>query len=235
MRQAAAEGITLNTSLVVPRKGINKASYMEAFPLSQGKIPAIEGNGVKITETIAICYVSALSNIYIPPSRHLLTVVQYLSRLNPKSHLLGSGGTLAQEALVLQFVNFANQELLQTLARWFLPLIPGFTDPAPYNYNDIEMGKRRSLTLLDNLERVMTGVEWLVGDGPTLADVFIAVVLSRGFQYVLGRDWRDAHPACTAHFERVRKWEPVTQVIPEFCLVEEALPNVQPPPVQQQD
>ncbi|KAJ3500272.1 hypothetical protein NM208_g17183 [Fusarium decemcellulare] len=59
---AAAEGITLNQSLVVPRKGINKAAYMEVFPLSQGKIPAIEGNGVRITETIAITYPKGASS-----------------------------------------------------------------------------------------------------------------------------------------------------------------------------
>jgi hypothetical protein len=34
---------------------------MERFPLSQGKIPAIEGPGVKLTETIAIAHVSTLA------------------------------------------------------------------------------------------------------------------------------------------------------------------------------
>ena len=38
--------------------GINKAAYVERFPLSQGKIPAIEGPGIKLTETIAIATVS---------------------------------------------------------------------------------------------------------------------------------------------------------------------------------
>lgn len=129
---------------------------------------------------------------------------------------------------MLQYVSFANQELLQTLACWVLPLIPGFTDPAPYNYGAIELEKRKSLTLLDKLEGVMAGVQWLVGDGPTLADIFVAVVLSRGLQWVLGRKWREAHPACMAHFDRVRKWEPVAQVILNFDLIEEELPNVQP-------
>lgn len=56
--QAAAEGITLTQSLVIPRNGVNKAAYMERFPLSQGKIPGLEGPGVKLTETISIVYVS---------------------------------------------------------------------------------------------------------------------------------------------------------------------------------
>ncbi|KAF2184928.1 glutathione-S-transferase theta, GST [Zopfia rhizophila CBS 207.26] len=172
---AAAEGITLNQSLVVPRKGINKAAYMELFPLSQGKIPALKGPGVRITETIAIAY-----------------------------------------------------ELLPTLARWFLPLIPGFTDPAPYSYDAVEEGKRASLALLDKLEGVLEGVEWLVGDGPTLADIFVGAVLSRALQWVLDKKWREAHPVAMAHFERVRNWEVVAQVIPDFKLVEVEPPNVQP-------
>lgn len=154
--------------------------------------------------------------------------MKHLSKLSLKSHLLGSAGTLAQESLVLQYVSFANQELLPTLARWFLPLIPGFTDPAPYNYDAIEEGKRASLALLDKLEGVLEGKKWLVGEGPTLADIFVAVVLSRGLQWVLGRTWREAHPASMAHFERVKNWEPVTQVIPVFGLVEVEPQNVQP-------
>lgn len=129
---------------------------------------------------------------------------------------------------MLSYVSFANQELLQTLARWFLPLIPGFTDPAPYSYDAVEEGKRASLALLDRLEGVLEGVEWLVGDGPTLADIFVAVVLSRGLQWVLDRKWREAHPAAMMHFERVRNWEAVAQVIPDFKLVKEEPPNVQP-------
>lgn len=64
--QAAAEGIPLHQSLVVPRKGINKDTYLELFPLSQGKIPAIAGPGVKITETIAIAYVSTSPCTMLP-------------------------------------------------------------------------------------------------------------------------------------------------------------------------
>ncbi|KAK1139079.1 hypothetical protein N8T08_001325 [Aspergillus melleus] len=205
---AAAEGITVNHSLVVPRNGINKTTYIERFPLSQGKIPALEGPGVKITETIAICY--------------------YLSKLNPKHHLLGSAGTLVQESSVLQYASFANQELLQTLARWFLPLIPGFADPAPYNYEAVEEGKRASLALLDRLEAVLSQTTWLVGDSPTLADIFVAIALSRGLQWVLGRRWREAHTGAMAHFARMRRWEPVARMIPDFDLVEVEPPNASP-------
>lgn len=212
--------------------------------MSFGKIPALEGPGIKLTETIAIVYVSRSApaspqpDIVVPllhtPSflvayslLRLISLYQYLSKLDPKSNLLGSAGTLAQESQVLSYVSFANQELLAALARWFIPLLPG-ADPATYNHDAIEAGKKASLTLLEKLETALNGVEWLVGDGPTLADIFVAVILSRGLQWVLGREWREAHPASVAHFERVRNWAPVKKVIPEFTLVEVEPVNVQP-------
>ncbi|CEJ94118.1 hypothetical protein VHEMI09669 [[Torrubiella] hemipterigena] len=143
-----------------------------------------------------------------------------------------SEGSVAQEAQVLSYVSFANQELLQTLARWFLPLIPGFTDPAPYNFDAIEQGKKASLSLLDNLEAILAKVEWLVGNGPTLADIFIAVVLSRGLQWVLDGKWRASHPACMKHFEKIKQWEPVARVIPHFEMVDVEPPNAKPPTIQ---
>lgn len=157
-------------------------------------------------------------------------LAQYLAKLKPEGKLLGSAGTSVQEALVLSYVNFANQELLQTLSRWFLPLIPGFTDPPPYSYEAVELGKKASLALLDKLEMVLQTreAEWLVGDGPTLADIFVAVVLSRGLQWVLGHKWRETHPAAMAHFERVTDWAPVREVIPEFKMVGVETPNVPP-------
>lgn len=45
---------------------------------------------------------------------------QYLSKVKPSS-LLGDG-SLEQEAEVLSWVNWANQELLGTLAKWYLLL-----------------------------------------------------------------------------------------------------------------
>jgi elongation factor 1-gamma len=159
---------------------------------------------------------------------------QYLSKLHNKLHLLGSAGTIEQEALVLSYVSWANQELLATLARWFLPLIPGFSDPAPYDFDAIEKGRAASLVLLAKLEKeIMKGkkggeTRWLVGDGPTLADIFVTIVVSRGLQWVLGREWREQHPGIMAYFERVRNWEPVRKVIPHFVLIEEETRNVDP-------
>lgn len=42
---------------VIPRKNVGKDEYKVKFPLSQGKIPGIEVQGLRLTETIAIVMV----------------------------------------------------------------------------------------------------------------------------------------------------------------------------------
>lgn len=159
---------------------------------------------------------------------------KYLSKLHGRSDLLGSANTLEQEALVLNYMSWANQELLPTLARWFLPLIPNFSDPAPFDFVAIDKGREASLALLAKLEKEITksresyGNVWLVGNGPTLADIFVGIMVSRGLQWVLGREWRAAHLGIMAHFKEFSNWEPVRKIMPDFKFVEEEPRNMNP-------
>ncbi|KAI0184245.1 hypothetical protein EV127DRAFT_308780, partial [Xylaria flabelliformis] len=66
----------------------------------------------------------------------------------------------------------------------------------PYDYNSIEAGKKTSLSMLETLEISLGNHIHLVGQGVTLADIFVAVVLSRGFEWVLDETWRNQHPYC---------------------------------------
>lgn len=53
-------------------------------------------------------------------------MLQYLARLSNTSRLLGDG-SLEQEARVISYVSWANEELLNVLAKWydqFSPSIP---------------------------------------------------------------------------------------------------------------
>ena len=72
------------------------------------------------------------------------------------------------------------------------------------------------------------GDAYLVGGGMTLADIFVAVYVTRGLQWVLGREWRREHPAVMRLVELVIGWAPVKGVIPEFVMIEEETPNVDP-------
>ncbi|KAG5981324.1 hypothetical protein E4U55_003075 [Claviceps digitariae] len=204
---AAAQGIPLNLVEVVPRRNVNTQLMLDKFPRSLGKIPALEAPHIKLTETISISL--------------------YLTRIYRSNYLLGDGSP-EHEAEVISWMSWANQELLGTLSRWFLPLIPHHTRPAPYDKLQVEAGKADSLAMLNTLERLLSPHRYLVGTEMTLADIFVAVMLSRGLEWVLGESWRDAHPNCMRHFEMVRDWRPVRAVVSIFPLIDEETPNVDP-------
>ena len=48
------------------------------------------------------------------------THTQYLAKLSNKSKLFGHDGSLEQEARVVSWMSWANQELLPTLALWYV-------------------------------------------------------------------------------------------------------------------
>jgi len=204
---AEFEGIPLELLEVIPRKNVGKAEYVAKFPLSQGKIPGIEGPDLRLTETIAI--------------------VTYLAKMFNRAGLLGDGSN-EQEVQVLSWMSWANQELLQTLATWFLPLIPGFTDPPAYNRDAVVAGRLKSRELLDVLETTLDGRQWIIGNHVTLADIMVAIYVSRGLEWVLDAHWRETHPNIMRHFDIVTELEGVKKVIAQFILIDEE-PKIESP------
>ncbi|KAM3499255.1 hypothetical protein MY10362_007479 [Beauveria mimosiformis] len=203
---AHSQDIKVNLSEVVPRQNLNRDALIEKFPRSRGKIPALEGDHVKLTEVPAIAY--------------------YLAKVKP-GRLLGDG-SLEQEAEVLSWVNWANQELLIIMSKWFLPLIPGLARPAPYDKAAVEAGKAATLAFLDNHEAAIKDKKFLVGNDFTLADIFVAIYISRGLEWILGDEWRRQHPATMKHFNLVANWEHCKAVVPVFKQVDVEVANVNP-------
>ncbi|KAK2016248.1 hypothetical protein LZ32DRAFT_689245 [Colletotrichum eremochloae] len=158
---AAAQGVSLELVNVVPRSDINHNLLIDKFPRSCGKIPALDGPGVSLTEVMAIAH--------------------YVIKVAGPTTLLGDGSP-GQEAEVISWMSWANQELLVTQAKWLLPLIPNWCRPASYDNKAVEAGKKSSLAMLETLEAAIGDREYLVGEATTLADIFVAVVLSRGLE-----------------------------------------------------
>lgn len=100
--------------------------------------------------------------------------------------------------------------------------------PAPYDKEAVEAGKAASLAMVEILEDQLKGRKHLVGNQMTLADAFVAIMLSRGLEWVLDGAWRRRHPNCMRHFTMVAQWEPVKNVVPEFKLIETETPNLNP-------
>lgn len=212
-----------------------------------GKIPALEGDSVKLTETIAISTVSTICsswylvkasgesiNLILLVLGQTLRLIQIDGKRFPGA---GSGGPLVDELgkrrtpcnagkMVPNQTPyspsfFAAQVLpISDLFHRFLPLIPNFASPAPYDHQAVERGKAASLAILETLETILEERTYLVGDGITLADVFVAIMFSRGLEWVLDAELRARCPSCMRHFNMIASWEPVKWVVPTFKLVD---------------
>lgn len=143
--------------------------------------------------------------------------------------MLGDG-SLEEEAKILSWASWANQEFLQTAAQWFLPLIPSFTDRPPYNYDAVAAGKKATLEIVEFLDTLLATRRYIVIDHLTVADIMIVIYLSRLFEWVLDRQWREQHPSLMRYFETVARHDAVKKVIPrqQFILIDVETPNEDP-------
>jgi len=141
---------------------------------------------------------------------------------NEKTTLLGR--TKQDYASILRWMSFANSELVPTLGCWFRPLI----GRDPYNKKSVEDNSKAALKAFAVLEKHLTANTFLVGERITLADLFAGCLSSRGFQFVLGKDWRVANPSVTRWYETVINQPEYKAIVESPVFVEEGLKNVPP-------
>ncbi|WEW61949.1 elongation factor EF-1 gamma subunit [Emydomyces testavorans] len=199
--RVVAKANNLDIELVETTPGSTDPAYLKINPL--GKVPTFVGaNDFVLTECIAVAV--------------------YLASQNEKTTLLGK--TKQDYASILRWMSFTNQEVLPNIAEWFRPL-KGF---GPYNKKSVEENSKRALKALDVLEKHLTNGTFLVGERLTLADIFCASLISRGFQFVLGKDWRQANRATTRWYETVVNQPVYKAIVPSPVFIEEGLKNVPP-------
>ena len=141
---------------------------------------------------------------------------------NEKTTLLGK--TKQDYASILRWTSFGNTEVLPALGAWFRPLI----GKDPYNKKNVEDAQKRSNKVINVLESHFLIHTYLVGERVTLADLFVASVISRGFQFVLDKAWRDANPNTTRWFETVINSPILKDNIDLYPLVDEAVKYTPP-------
>lgn len=110
----------------------------------------------------------------------------------------------------------------------FLPLIGGLAKPAPFKEQAVIAGKGNTFELLSKLDDYLGSRAYVVGDRLSLADVFITIYLSRGFEWVLDAEWRNSHPNTMKYFKGIASREQVRTVIPEFKFIEKETPIKDP-------
>ena len=121
-------------------------------------------------------------------------------------------------------MSFANHEMLPTLGGWFLPLV----GREPYNKKNVEDSQKRALKIIDVFEQHLLLHTYLVGERLTLADLFVTSLLSRGFQLVLDKEWRNENPNTTRWFETVINSPFLKDDISNFPLCDEAVKYTPP-------
>jgi elongation factor 1-gamma len=84
------------------------------------------------------------------------------------------------QVLVLTKAPGVNSEYAPVQARWFLP----FAGMAPYVKKDVDEAAAKTKTLLAILDKELSNKTFFVGERITLADIFAASLVQRGFATV---------------------------------------------------
>ena len=193
---AKANGLDLNIVEVDSSKP--SIEHLKAHKL--GKVPAFLGeDGFALSEAIAVAI--------------------YITSQNEKTTLLGK--TKQDYASILKWMSFFNSEVVPNLGGWFRPLI----GKDPYNKKSVDDSAKRAAKAVDVIEEHLTHNTYLVGERITLADLFCAGTIYRGFQYFYGKDWRAAHPATTRWYETVVNQPIYSAVAPKHEFI--AAPTLQ--------
>ncbi|KAH8808807.1 elongation factor 1-gamma [Xylogone sp. PMI_703] len=178
------------------------AEYLKLNPL--GQVPTlVRADGFVLTEVMAIA-------IY-------LVLTTTVTRQNQATKLLGSNEE--EFASIIKWMSFANSEVLPKLSGWFRPYI----GKDSFNKDRIDESKKSASLALLILEKHLSAHPYLVGEELTLADFFVASLISRGFMYVLDRAWRAQRPQVTRWYETVTNHPSWKAVMPNTVMIENSL------------
>lgn len=159
-----------------------------------------------------------------------LLLTRTVTSQNEKTTLLGK--TKQDYASIVRWMSFTNSEILPNLAAWFRPLI----GKDPYNKKNVDDSKAAALKAINVLEQHFYVNTFLVGERITLADLFTASLIARGFEYTLDKEWREANPNVTRWYETVVNQPIWKAVVENPIFVDEAVkytpPKKEPKPAK---
>ena len=141
---------------------------------------------------------------------------------NEKTTLLGK--TQQDYASIVRRRSFANTEILPTFGAYFLPIL----GRAPFNKKAGDDALANAYKSSYIIEKHLLINTYLVGERLTLADLFVAGIYQRVFQFVLDKKWRSNNPNTTRWFETVVNQPIYSAAAPPIEMVGEILKNVPP-------
>lgn len=121
-------------------------------------------------------------------------------------------------------MSFANSELLPGLGGWFRPLI----GRDPYNKKSVDDSQKRTAANIKVLSDHLLINTYLVSERLTLADIFLASIITRGYEHFFDAEWRKENPSVHRWYETVVNQEIFKSVAGEAKFIDKAIPNVPP-------
>lgn len=122
-------------------------------------------------------------------------------------------------------MSFFNSEVLPPLGGWFRPLL----GRDPYNKKSVEDSQKAAQKAVQIVEEHLLHNTYLAGERVSLADLFAAGIISRGFQYFYDKKWRAENPNVTRWYETVYNQPIYSAVAGKLSLLDEVTLKNQPP------
>ena len=116
-------------------------------------------------------------------------------------------------------MSFVNSEVQPHLANWFKPLV----GRRAYNQEKVEIAARTTNRAIAVINAHLSSKTYFLGETLTLADLFAASSLSRGFSYVFDSPWQKEQPHVTRWFVNIVSQPVWKAVVPNPVIVEEAV------------
>lgn len=200
--KVVAKANNLDLEVVETATGANApADLLKANKL--GKVPTFVGSdGYILSEAVAIAI--------------------YVTSQNEKTTLLGK--TKQDYASILKWLSFGNSEILPNVSTVALPLL----GRSPYNKKVVDEGEKTVAARIKVIEDHLLVNTYLVGERLTLADIFVASVLYRGWQTFFDKKWRAANPNTTRWYETIRNQPVYAEVADPVTFLDEAVKYVAP-------
>ena len=133
---------------------------------------------------------------------------------DPKHPLLGKNS--AQYIQIVHWMSFANSDLIPKIATIFKSI----KGDIPYNKKSVDEAQKALESYIAVLESRLLDFTYLVGERVTIADVYVASLLVRGFDFLFGKQWRAAHPNTTRWFKTLIEGDILKTVISDYKFID---------------
>lgn len=148
---------------------------------------------------------------------------KYLSESNAIAYFVANdqlrGKSDFEKAQVLQWIFFADSEILPYSSAWVFPLL----GILPYNKNAVERAREDVTRSLNVLNQHLLNQTFLVGERLTLADIIVFTNLLSLYENVLEPSVRSEYVNVNRWFTTVLNQPQVLKVVPNFKLAVKAI------------